>query len=63
MEVAMLVRLWMSARVAVLLSDVRVSDALRHLRRTGVGHAAVTCRGKVLGVVSEADLRAPGAGR
>lgn len=59
----MLVRLWMSARLAVLLPDVRVSDALRHLRRTGVGHVAVVCRGRVLGVLSEADLRAAGAGR
>lgn len=53
----MFVGAWMSSPAVVLIADVAVGAALRHLERERGSHVVVLRRGKVLGALSRRELR------
>jgi CBS domain-containing protein len=53
------VRQAMTSSVLTLQADMRTGDAIAMLRRYGVGGAPVLDTGRLVGVVTEADLLAP----
>jgi len=53
------VRQAMTTAVLTLPPDMRISDAAAMLRRYGVGGAPVLDAGRLIGIVTEADLAAP----
>jgi acetoin utilization protein AcuB len=48
---------WMSTPAILLIADVPVEPALRHLERERGSHLVVVRRGEVLGVLSRTELR------